>query len=143
MPSTGRPTATRRASRCCSREASFRFCTTSGFATGARPNVLTSGRIPYEACVVGSARPRGGRAAAGAIALVPPPEPRRHLGARRRRGAIQLRAPLLCQPRTVSLGGEFSELHNRGRLRTPDRLRIEVRHSLVARWIREWCAIEQ
>src|SRR6185369_17663743 len=99
--------------------------------------------VRHDACFVRSARARGCRAAAGAIALVPPPEPRRYLGARRRRRAIQFRAPLLCQPRTVSLGREFSELHNRGRIRTSDRLGIEVRHSLVARWIREWCTIEQ
>src|SRR5213594_1410796 len=38
MLSTGRHTAIPRASRCCSREASFPSCTTSGFASGGRSN---------------------------------------------------------------------------------------------------------
>src|SRR5213592_2811106 len=37
MLSTGRHTAIPRASRCCSREASFPSCTTSGFASGGEP----------------------------------------------------------------------------------------------------------
>src|SRR4029077_6120402 len=100
-------------------------------------------RICVEAYLVRSTRAHRCRVAARAIALVPPAEPRRDLGARRRRRAVQLRAPLLRRPRTLSRGREFSELHSRSRLWTPDRLRNEVRHSLVARWLRERCAIEQ
>src|SRR5438876_648010 len=112
MLSTGRHTAIPRASRCCSREASFPSCTTSGFASGGESSADCGMRsaefdlegwshtkeVRHEAGFVRAAYARGRRAAAGAVALVPPTKPRRDLGARRRRGAVQLRAPLLRDP---------------------------------------------